>query len=127
MKRTLALVAMGLLIPIAALVAGPEVPWIPEKTLDLTPFGALRRTAQCQPGGQTVALAWGNRGTALGVYVYGPDGQCIGSDDAFGERLDERIVSFTPIEAGPYEMVVRSFSNRTNPVQPSFRQSGRDQ
>jgi hypothetical protein len=127
MKRTrtiAALSALAVLAPIAALVAGPETPFISD-VKELAPFTALKHTVNCQPGGRTIALGWGNRGTAIGVYVYGPDGQCIGSDDAWGVRLDERIVSFTPVEAGPYEMVVRSFSGRNNPVQMSFRSSGR--
>ena len=124
MRRTMALTAAAILTPIAAILAGPDAPWIPP-VKELTPFSAIRRTVDCQPGGQTVALAWGSRGTAIGLYVYGPDGQCIGADDAPGERLDERIVQFVPVEAGPYEMVVRSFSGRTNPMQMAFRASGR--
>jgi hypothetical protein len=124
MRRAMTMTAAAILVPIAAILAGPEVPWIPP-VKELTPYAAFKRTVDCQPGGKMVALAWGNRGSAIGVYVYGPEGQCIGADDAPGERLDERVVSFTPIEAGPYEMVVRSFSGRTNPVQLAFRSSGR--
>jgi hypothetical protein len=127
MRRTMtatALTALAILAPIAAIVGGPEVSWIPAAK-ELPPYSAFKHTVECRPVGQTVALAWGNRGTALGLYVYGPDGQCIGADDAPFERLDERILQFVPVEAGPYEMVVRSFSSRMNPVQMSFRTSGR--
>jgi hypothetical protein len=124
MKRAMAMTAAAILTPIAAILAGPDVPWIPD-VKELAPYASFKRIADCQPGGQTVALAWGSRGNALGIYVFGPDGQCIGSDDALGERLDERVVSFVPVEAGPYEMVVRSLSGRSNPVQMAFRASGR--
>jgi hypothetical protein len=123
--RTIAgLATAAILVPIAAILAGPDAPWItPAK--DLVPYGVLRHTVECQSGGQTVALAWGSRGTAIGVYVYGADGQCIGADDAPGERLDDRVVSFVPTIAGPYEMSVRNFSGRINPVEMSLRASGR--
>ena len=129
MRRTTAISALSvlaILTPVAAILAGPEAPWIaPAK--ELTPYAAFRHTVDCRPGGQTVALAWGTRGTAIGLYVYGPDGQCIGADDAPGERLDDRIVSFVPTVGGPYEMSVRSFSGRTNPVELSLRASGRSE
>ena len=48
-------------------------------------YGQLR----ARRGDRAVA---GTVGTAIGVYVYGPDGQCIRADDAPGERLDDRIV-----------------------------------
>ena len=124
MRTFLALAAI--LTPIAALIAGPDVPLISD-VRELTPYAALKYTTDCQPGGRTITIAWGQRSTAIGLYVYGADGQCIGSDDAHGERLDERIVGFTPVESGPYEMVVRSFSARNNPVQMSFRSSGRSE
>jgi hypothetical protein len=129
MRRTTAITALAMLAiltPVAAILAGPDAPWI-APTKDLTPYAALRHTVACRPGGKTVAIAWGTRGTAIGLYVYGPDGQCIASDDAPGERLDDRIVSFVPTVAGPYEMSVRSFSGRTNPVEMSLRASGRSE
>ena len=129
MRRALAMtagtaLALSILAPAAVILAGPEASWIaPPK--ELAPYAALRHTVDCRPGGQMAAIAWGSRGTGIGLYMYGPDGQCIDADDAPGDRLDERIIRFEPVAGGPYEMVVRSFSGRTNPVQMSLRSSGR--
>ena len=123
MKRLLTVALI--VVPAAALLAGPVNPWIPP-TLNLEPLGTKQMAVACVPFRSAVALVSGGGRSALGLYVYGPNGQCVGADDDVLGRVDDddRVVAFLPISAGPYEMEIRNFGNRANSVQAAFRASG---
>ena len=71
-------------------------------------------------------LASGVGDIALGVYVYGPHGQCVAYDDEMLGKVDsDRVAVFVPGRSGAYEFEVRNLSDQTNRrVDADFRPTG---
>jgi hypothetical protein len=122
MKRVLAFALFAL--PMAALGQSDQ-PLYP-KQFSLPTNSAKRFVATCQAGRPMLALASGVGDVALGVYVYGPHGQCVAYDDEMLGKVDsDRVAVFVPGRSGAYEFEVRNLSDQTNRrVDADFRPTG---
>jgi hypothetical protein len=111
-------------LPMVAL-GQSEQAWYP-KQFPLPANSAKRFAAAGQAGRPMLALASGLGDSALGVYVYGPNGQCVAYDDEILGKVDyERAVVFMPGQSGIYEIEVRNLGDQTNRrVDADFRPTG---
>ena len=122
MKRLVATVLVGLWVSTGW--GSPERPWFPE-SFQLPPYGVAHYGSRCEPGQPVVAIISGNGVSALGLYVFNAAGQCVAHDDDVSVPIiGDRIVTFTPADAGPYELEVRNFSGDTDQVEAVFRGRG---
>lgn len=122
MKR-LAVVAI-LAITASTTSGGPEKPWLPE-AFKVRPGEAVHYASRCEPGRPVQAVVTGSGAAPLGVYVYNAAGQCVAyDDDVAGNLVDDRIVAWTPTDAGAYDLEIRNLGGVLNIVEAVFRGSG---
>ena len=100
----------------------PERPWFPKN------FN-LARTASCTtlPPASRAGRSWSSPPAAqtapLGIYVYDAPGGAA-CDDEPNVLGDERLVGWTPTDAGPYEIEIRNLGAAGNEVEAVFRGTG---
>lgn len=119
MKRLLAIVLFA--GTVSTVSGGPEKPWFPE-AFKLRPGDVHHYGSRCEPGRPVQAIVTGSGASPLGVYVFNAAGQCVAHDDDVGGNLvDDRIVAWTPTQAGPYELQIRNLGGAGNVVEAVFK------
>ena len=95
--------------------------WTPELFV-LNPYGRMPASVPGVVGRESRAVALGNQRSPLGIYVYDPQGNCVAFDDEPTPKyFDDRIASWVPGLAGPYEVQVRNLGPCFNKIDASAR------
>lgn len=119
MRRILAIALLAVSVSIG--VSAPEKPWFPQ-TLALPPHTVAHHGCECEPGDPVLAIASGSGASAVGLYLFNGTGQCVAWDDVnTGNVNDDRVLTFTPADIGPYDVEVRNLGPTSNQVDAAFR------
>ncbi len=119
MKRWLTL---GLLLGAAPLIWAQEArTWTPEPFV-LIPYGRIQTSVTGVVGQESRAIAIGDGRTALGIYVYDPQGNCVAFDDEpIARYFDDRIAGWSPTVSGMHEVQIRNLGPGFNRVEASAK------
>jgi len=111
----------GLLVLAAPLLVAQDIrPWVPEPFI-LGPFGYKQTVVNGSAGLESRALVIGDGRTAVGIYVFDSQGHCIGFDDEPSDVYDDRIVSWVPAAAGPFDVQIRNLGPSFNRAEASAK------
>lgn len=93
---------------------GPE-------SFSLEPFGRTQRSVICVAGREARAVAIGDGRTAIAIYAYDPRGHCVAYDDEPSGFIDDRVVAWTPVVSGLFDVQYRNLGPKSNRVEAVAR------